>query len=206
MTTLALVRLSHKQTERENWALVGDPGPRGAAGRRAASPPARGDASRALARAPPSGATRIARRRVQRRVSPPRPNDAAPPNRFLAKGLELVATGAPTKAVMLGTVDARVAAKKTKAAKGAEWLDGLTDEELTWRQVNHRCRHQKKRKKKGDKVAGGGKRGSQKGQAAAKKAKVGNYPCAHKCGRVFGHAPAAVAHSKACKMKPEVEE
>jgi len=31
----------------------------------------------------------------------------------------------------------------------------------------------------------------------------GNYPCAHKCGRVFGHAPAAVAHSKACKMKPE---
>ena len=24
----------------------------------------------------------------------------------------------------------------------------------------------------------------------------GNYPCAHKCGRVFGHAPAAVAHSK----------
>jgi hypothetical protein len=31
----------------------------------------------------------------------------------------------------------------------------------------------------------------------------GNYPCAHKCGRVFGHAPAAVAHSKACKMKPD---
>ena len=31
----------------------------------------------------------------------------------------------------------------------------------------------------------------------------GNYPCAHKCGRVFGHAPAAVAHSKACKMNPE---
>ena len=30
----------------------------------------------------------------------------------------------------------------------------------------------------------------------------GNYPCAHKCGRVFGHAPAAVAHSKACKHKP----
>merc|ERR1719487_3202381 len=30
----------------------------------------------------------------------------------------------------------------------------------------------------------------------------GNYPCAHKCGRVFGQAPAAVAHSKACKHKP----
>ena len=30
----------------------------------------------------------------------------------------------------------------------------------------------------------------------------GNYPCAHKCGRVFGHAPAAVAHSKACKCRP----
>jgi len=33
----------------------------------------------------------------------------------------------------------------------------------------------------------------------------GNYPCAHKkcgCSRVFGHAPASVAHSKACKMRP----
>ena len=33
----------------------------------------------------------------------------------------------------------------------------------------------------------------------------GNYPCAHKkcgCSRVFGHAPASIAHSKACKMRP----
>ena len=33
----------------------------------------------------------------------------------------------------------------------------------------------------------------------------GNYPCAHKkcgCSRVFGHAPASIAHSKGCKMRP----
>ena len=29
----------------------------------------------------------------------------------------------------------------------------------------------------------------------------GNYPCAQ-CGRVFDHAPAAVAHSKACECRP----
>ena len=73
---------------------------------------------------------------------------------------------------MLCKVDARVAAKKTKAAKGAEWLDGLTDEELTWREVNRLCVPQEDRKKKGTKIAGGKRRGSQKGQAAAKKAKV----------------------------------
>ena len=107
---------------------------------------------------------------------------------------------------MLGKVDARVAAKKTSAAKAAQWIDRMAVDASFWAKVNERCRSQEDIKKKGTKIAGGKRRGSQKGQAAAKKAKVGNYPCAHKCGRVFGHAPAAVAHSKACKMKPEVEE
>ena len=71
---------------------------------------------------------------------------------------------------MLGKVDARVAAKKTTAAKAAEWLDGMTDDASFWGTVKKRCRPQEDRKKKGDYVAGGGKRGSQKGQAAAKKA------------------------------------
>ena len=30
----------------------------------------------------------------------------------------------------------------------------------------------------------------------------GNYPCAKGCGRVFTHAPAAVAHTKACRFCP----
>lgn len=30
----------------------------------------------------------------------------------------------------------------------------------------------------------------------------GNYPCGKGCGRVFGHAPASVAHTKACKYCP----
>ena len=72
---------------------------------------------------------------------------------------------------MLGTVDARVAAKKTSAAKGAEWLGRMTVDATFWPKVNKRCVPQEDRKKKGDTVAGG-KRGSQKGQAAAKKAKV----------------------------------
>ena len=27
----------------------------------------------------------------------------------------------------------------------------------------------------------------------------GRYPCLRKCGRTFGHAPAAIAHTKTCK-------
>ena len=98
--------------------------------------------------------------------------------RFLAEGPDPVTkqsrpgrSVAPTKEVMLGKVDARVASKKTKAAKGAEWLDGMTDDAHFWVKVNHRCLPQENLKKKGDKVTGGGKRGSQKGQAAAKKAR-----------------------------------
>ena len=64
------------------------------------------------------------------------------------------------------------ASQKTSAAKGAEWLDGMTDDATFWATVNKRCPPQKGRKKKGDKVADGGKRGSQKGQAAAKKART----------------------------------
>ena len=98
--------------------------------------------------------------------------------RFLAEGPDPVTKQTRpgrsvtlTKEVMLGKVDARVASKKTKAAKGAEWLDGMTDDAHFWVKVNHRCLPQENLKKKGDKVTGGGKRGSQKGQAAAKKAR-----------------------------------
>ncbi len=94
---------------------------------------------------------------------------------YLAKGLDPATkqngTVPPTKEEMISKVDARVASKKTKAAKGAEWLDGMTDDAHFWVKVNHRCLPQENLKKKGDKVTGGGKRGSQKGQAAAKKAR-----------------------------------
>ena len=91
-------------------------------------------------------------------------------DRYLAEGAVPVsryAGVAPTKADMLYMVDARVAAKKTKASKGAEWLDGMTDDATFWVEVNRRCRPQEKRKKK-DARRGVG---SQKGQAAAKKAR-----------------------------------
>ena len=51
---------------------------------------------------------------------------------------------------MLGTVDARVAAKKTSAAKGAEWLGRMTVDATFWPKVNKRCVPQEDRKKKGD--------------------------------------------------------
>ena len=73
---------------------------------------------------------------------------------------------------MISKVDARVDGGHTSATKGAEWLDGMRKDATFWAKVNERCRPQKERKKKGDKVAGGGKRGSQKGQAAAKKART----------------------------------
>jgi hypothetical protein len=99
-------------------------------------------------------------------------------DRFLKQGLDPVAPSrgeragvAPTKTVMLGKVDARVAAKKSKAAKGAEWLDRMTVDASFWAKVNKRCDDQAGRKKMGGTLAGGVKRGSQKGQAAAKKAR-----------------------------------
>ena len=97
-------------------------------------------------------------------------------DRFLATGHDPVAPSrggyaglAPTKAEMLGKVDARVAAKKTSAAKAAQWIDRMAVDASFWPKVNHRCLPQENIKKKGDKVAGGVKRGSQKGQAAAAK-------------------------------------
>ena len=94
---------------------------------------------------------------------------------YLAKGLDPVTkqsgTVPPTKVVMLSRVDARVAAKKTSAAKGAEWLDRMAVDDSFWTTVNRRCLPQENIKKKGDVLAGGAKRGSQKGQAAAKKAR-----------------------------------
>jgi len=96
-------------------------------------------------------------------------------DRFLTTGLDPATkqkgTVPPTKAEMLCKVDKRVAAKKSKAAKGAEWLDRMAVDDSFWAKVNNRCLPQADRKKMGDALAGGAKRGSQKGQAAAKKAR-----------------------------------
>ena len=75
-------------------------------------------------------------------------------DRFLATGPDPVAPSsgryagrAPTKADMLYKVDARVAAKETGAAKGAEWIDGMRKDATFWVKVNRNCPKNKRGRK-----------------------------------------------------------
>ena len=50
-----------------------------------------------------------------------------------------------TKVQLVAKIDARVAAKSTTAAKGAEWFGRMIDDAHAWVEVNHNCRPYKEK-------------------------------------------------------------